>query len=43
MSEPARTRCLICGSSPVRSLLNLSVEDVPHGAPGYVFTFGTTF
>jgi hypothetical protein len=40
MPEPARVRCLICGDSPVRPLLNLSVEDVPHGAPGHIFTFG---
>lgn len=40
MPEPARARCLMCGSSPLRPLLNLSVEDVPHGAPRHVFTFG---
>ena len=40
MPDPARAHCLICGSSQLRPLLNLSVEDVPHGAPGHVFTFG---
>jgi hypothetical protein len=40
MLDPAHARCLICGSSHLQPLLNLSVEDVPHGAPGHVFTFG---
>ncbi len=40
MPEPARTRCLICGSRQLQPVLNLSVEDIPHGAPGHVFTFG---
>jgi len=40
MLDPARTRCLICGSSQLRPLLHLSFEDVPHGEPGHVFTFG---
>lgn len=36
----ARSSCLICDSQQLRPLLNLSVEDVPHGAPGHLFTFG---
>jgi hypothetical protein len=40
MPDPARLHCLLCGSSRLRLLLNLSIEDVPHGAPGHVFTFG---
>jgi hypothetical protein len=40
MLNPARPACLICGSRQLRPLLNLSVEDIPHGSPGHVFTFG---
>ena len=40
MLDPARLRCLICGNSRLQPLLNLSFEDIPHGAPGHIFTFG---
>jgi hypothetical protein len=40
MLSLARATCVICGSRQLQPLLNLSVEDVPHGAPGHVFTFG---
>ena len=40
MHNLARSTCLSCGSRQLQPLLILSVEDVPHGAPGHVFTFG---
>lgn len=40
MLNVARNSCVICGSRQLQILLNLSVEDVPHGEPGHIFTFG---
>jgi hypothetical protein len=40
MLAPAHPRCLICSSLQLRPLLSLSLENVPHGEPGHVFTFG---
>lgn len=38
MPDPARTQCLICGSSQLRPFLNLSETGTPHGAAEHNFT-----